>query len=109
MKKLFIMLLLIPFIQGCAIGLLAGGVGYGVGQGRKGSAKLIEAKAKYSENYNNYKLGMEKINLEREQSKLSPQPILDFETWLQQQPLTPEEIKMFKYYKGQTVKELTKK
>ena len=108
--KFFIILLIsIPFIQGCAVGLLAAGVGYAVGQGRKGTAAITEAKAKYNQLYNDYKLGMEKINLEREKANLQPRAILDFEQWLEEQPLTPEEQKLFRKYKSQTAKEITNK
>ena len=48
---------------------------------------------------------MEKINLEREKSGLQPQPIDELETWLDKQPLTPEETKMFMALKAQTPKE----
>jgi|GEM_PF-1561987 len=100
------MLIIMPLLQGCAVGVLAAGVGYAIGQGRQGTAKMIEAKNKYTERYNEYKLGMEKINLEREKAKLEPRPIQDFDTWLNEQPLTPEEAKMFKAMKAQTPKEI---
>ncbi len=108
LSGLFLVFLLIsmPLLQGCAVGVLAAGVGYAIGQGRQGTAKMIEAKNKYVERYNEYKLGMERINLEREKAKLEPKPIQDFDTWLNEQPLTPEEVKMFKAIKAQTPKEI---
>ena len=108
MKKVVTILLLLtlPLLQGCAIGWLVAGVGYGVGQGRKASAKMIEAKAKYTEQYTNYKVEMEKINLEREKAGFQPQPIMLFDEWLDTQPLTASEIKLFKKYKASTTKEL---
>jgi hypothetical protein len=107
MKKLVAILLIvaIPLIQGCAVGILAAGVGYAVSSGRKGTAAQMEAKSKYLERYNTYKLGMEQINLEREKAKLEPRPILEFDAWLDEQPLTPEEQKLFKKTQAQTPKE----
>lgn len=101
-----VLLLSIPSLSGCAIGLLAAGVGYGVGQGRKGTAAQMDAKAKWLDRYNTYKLGMENINLEREKAKLEPRPIEDFPTWLNEQPLTPEEQNLFRKYKTQTPNEI---
>ena len=107
MKRLIIFIIIcLPLLQGCAVGILAAGVGYAVGQGRRGTAAIAEAKAKYSEQYNTYKLGMEQINLQREKENLKPQSILSFEEWLNQQPLTPEEQKLFRKTKTQTPKEI---
>ena len=108
-KKGMVVLALVialPFLSGCAIGVLAAGVGYAVGQGRQGTAKVMEAKSKYLDRYNTYKIEMEKINLEREKSGLALQPIDEFEVWLQKQPLTPEEMKLFQHYKAQTPNEI---
>lgn len=66
----------------------------------------MDAKSKYTGLYNDYKLGMEKINLEREKANLVPQPIMSFEEWINEQPLTPEEAKIFKHNKAQTAKEI---
>ena len=96
----------VMFMQGCAVGILAAGVGAGIGMGRSGKAKIMEAKTKYSEQYNNYKLGMENINLEREKAGLQPQPIKDFDEWLDEQPLTADEIKLFKKYNASITKDL---
>ncbi len=111
MKKLFLilviaMLISTPLLSGCAIGILAAGVGYAVGQGRQGTAKQMEAKGKFLERYNTYKIGMENINLEREKAGLKPQPIDEFEAWLNKQPLTPEEMKLFQHNKAQTPAEV---
>lgn len=111
MKRLIAILLLfsMPLLQGCAVGILAAGVGYGVGQGRKGTAKVMEAKAKYTEQYQNYRIELEKINLEREKSGLKPVVIPTFEEWLETQPLTPSEIKLFQKYGIISAKELKAK
>jgi len=84
-----------PLLQSCAIGVLAAGVGYAVSSGRESKAKLLEAKSKYLERYNGYKLGMENINLEREKAGLEARPILEFEEWLNTQPLTSDEQELF--------------
>ena len=57
----------------------------------------------------NLQISAEKINLEREKANLQPRAILDFEQWLEEQPLTPEEQKLFRKYKSQTAKEITNK
>lgn len=109
MRKIIITALLVlsmPIFQGCAIGILAAGVGYAVGQGRRGTAAQMEAKSKFLDRYNAYKLGMENINLEREKANLKTEPVDDFETWLNQQPLTPEEQKLFMKSNAQTPNEI---
>lgn len=108
MRKLMALLLLItmPFLQGCAIGILAAGVGAGIGMGRSGTAKMMKAKGEYTEKYNNYRVELEKINLEREKSGLKPINIPTFDEWLDTQPLTASEIKLFKKYKVSTTAEL---
>jgi len=108
MKKYLIVFLLctLPFTQGCGVALLTAGVGYAIGQGRRGKAEILKAKAKYTEAYNQYKIEMEKINLEREKAGLKPKPVMTFEEWLDTQPLSPDEIKLFKKYKALTKKEL---
>lgn len=109
MKKwlmILVLVALIPMLQGCAIALLTAGAGYAIGQGRKGSAQVLEAKAKYTEKYNTYRVELEKVNLEREKAGLKPTTIPTFEEWLEIQPLTSSEIKLFQRYKAQNVKEL---
>ncbi len=106
---LFMIFVSVMLTQGCTVGILAAGVGTGIGMGRFGKAKIMEAKTKYSEQYNNYKLGMENINLEREKAGLQPQPIKDFDEWLDEQPLTADEIKLFKKYNVLTTKDLKNK
>ena len=107
-KVLLYIVLLIstPFLSSCAIGILAAGIGYGVSQGRKGTAAEMDAKSRFLDRYNTYKLGMENINLEREKANLKPNPIEDFQTWLNEQPLTPEEQHLFRKYKTQTPNEI---
>lgn len=108
MKRIIALLLILtmPLLQGCAIGLLAAGVGAGIGMGRSGTAKIMKAKGEYTEKYNNYRIELEKINLEREKSGLKPVNIPTFEEWLDTQPLTSSEIKLFKKYKASTTEEL---
>ena len=92
-------------IQGCAPAMLVAGVGYAVSSGRRASAEMIKAKGEYTDRYNTYKLGMEGINMEREKAGLEPRPIDSFEEWLDKQPLTPEEQKLFTRMKAQTPKQ----
>jgi hypothetical protein len=78
MRKSLIALFIAPFfLQGCAIGMIA----YGVGNAKKGNAQKIEARAKQQEAYGNYKIQMEKLNTEREQAKLAVRPIMSFDEW----------------------------
>ena len=100
-----VLLVMVGLSQGCAAALLAAGIGYAVSAGRSSSAKLMEAKTKYLERYNTYKLGMEEINLEREKAGLKPTKVLTFEEWLDTQPLSMEEQKLFTKMKAQTPKE----
>jgi hypothetical protein len=78
---IFISFLLIP---GC---MLAAGVGYAVYASKKGDAMVAEADAKQQKAYNEYRLGMEQINLEREKHKLAPRPILTIDEWLKWQAM----------------------
>lgn len=111
MKKfiMFILLLALPLMQGCAVGIAAAGIGAAIEMGRSGKAKVIKARGEYTEKYNNYRVELEKINLEREKSGLKPVNIPTFDEWLDTQPLTPDEIKLFKKYGATTTKELKKK
>lgn len=93
-------------LQGCGIGILAAGVGHAIGQGRKGTAAIIEARSKFTSQYNTYKLGMEEINIKRETSGLKPKDIMDFGEWLDFQPLSPEEVKLFSKYEATTKKDM---
>lgn len=83
-KKILISLgvmFLLLNLEGCAIGLLAAGVGAGVGMVKSANAKKIDAQSKEHEAYNHYVLGMEKINLQREKEHLAPNPILSFHSY----------------------------
>ncbi|MFH0797624.1 MAG: hypothetical protein V2A65_11350 [Candidatus Omnitrophota bacterium] len=105
MKKLLIIILLltlISFSSGCGVALLVGAGGYAESQSRKGT----KAKAKYTKLYNKYKLRMEQINLNREKAGLQPKPIMNFEEWLNLQPLSPAEANLFEKTGVQTPKEI---
>lgn len=88
--------------QGCGLGILAAGIGTAVYAAKSGDAqqteadaKMLEVKAKYQKNYNEYCLEMERINMQREKSGLKPRPILRIDEWLQTQAMPPEEAKLF--------------
>ncbi|MDI6606411.1 MAG: hypothetical protein QME65_04645 [Candidatus Omnitrophota bacterium] len=85
MKKFIIILLLCvaPFLQGCAV-FVASQLGY------------YEAKSKYSKPYNDYRLETELTNAERAAIGLPAQPLKEFGEWIKGQPLTSNEIKVFK-------------
>lgn len=112
MRNFFVCVLLVLFCMsssGCAVGILAAGVGYAVGQGRKGTAKVMEAKSQYVEKYQNYRVELEKINLDREKAGLKPINIPTFEEWLETQPLSASEVKLFQKYGIISSKELKAK
>ena len=70
------------FINGCGLGVLAAGIGYAVSSSKEADADMAKAEAELQKSYNEYKLGMERVNIERDSKGLKPQPILTFEEWL---------------------------
>jgi len=66
----------------CLQGCLVAAVGAGIGAVKYGNSKKIEAQSKNMEAYNEYVLGVEKINLEREHEHLSPIPIMSSSEYL---------------------------
>lgn len=87
-----VLLLSSLFIAGCGLGVLAAGVGYAVSSSKSSDADVAKAEADLQKSYTEYKLGMERINIEREKNKLQPQPIMTLQEWLQQQAL-PEKVR----------------
>jgi hypothetical protein len=80
------------FIAGCGLGVLAAGIGYAVSSSKSSDADMAKAEADLQKSYTDYKIGMERINIEREKNKLQPQPIMTLQEWLQQQAL-PESVR----------------
>ncbi len=80
------------FIAGCGLGVLAAGIGYAVSSSKSSDADVAKAETDLQKSYTDYKLGMERINIEREKNKLQPQPIMTLQEWLQQQAL-PEKVR----------------
>ena len=80
------------FLPGCGLGVLAGGIGYAVSSSKSSDADRTKAEADLQKSYNEYKLGMERINIEREKNKLQPQPIMTIGEWLNEQAL-PESVR----------------
>lgn len=78
--------------SGCGLGVMAAGIGYAVSSSKKGDAEVAKAEADLQKSYTEYKLGMERINIERESKGLKPQPILPIEEWLRHQAL-PEKVR----------------
>ncbi len=76
------------FTPGCGLGVLAAGIGYAVSSSKKGDAEVAKAEAELRKSYNEYKIGIEKINIERERKGLKPQLILPIEEWLRQMALS---------------------
>jgi hypothetical protein len=87
-----LILALLLFAQGCGIGIMAAGIGYAVSASKKGDAEVAKAEADLQKSYNEYKLGMEKINIERETKGLKPEPIMPIQEWLRHQAL-PEDVR----------------
>ena len=92
LMPLVALLVSLCFIAGCGLGILAAGIGYAVSSSKSSDADVAKAEADLQRSYNDYKLGMERINLEREKNKLQPQPIMTLQEWLQQQAL-PERVR----------------
>lgn len=90
-------LLLILFaVQGCMAAMMlpmmaAMGMSSTKSPQKKAEASAAEARARYLENYNDYRAGMEKINRERQRRKLKPQKILSFEEWIDTLSLSPQD------------------
>lgn len=70
---------------------MSAGIGYAVDKSKEGDADKIKARAQYAKNYNDYRIEMERINLEREKRGLKPAEIRSFEDWLNTLELDPEE------------------
>ncbi len=66
-------------LQGC-LAAAVGYVGYEVGKSRRAVAEKQERTADLA-NYEHYRIEMEKVNLEREKSKLKPNPIMTQLEW----------------------------
>ncbi len=79
--------ILLLVTAGCGLGVMAAGIGYAVSSSKEADAEVAKAEAELQKSYNDYKLGMEKINIERESKGLKPQPILPIEEWLRHQAL----------------------
>lgn len=83
MKKLILLLVTMFSLQGCVPAAII-----------YGAHKLSEAKVESAEKiqrstdlktYTNYRVSMEKINLEREKAGLKPNPIMSQEEWISAQ------------------------
>lgn len=87
MNRIIVILILIsiPLLQGLA--LVAGSAGY------------AEAKSRYSKLYGVYKSEIEKANIEKEKNGLPQEQIKEFNEWIKEQPLTANEIKIFKNFR----------
>lgn len=83
--------MLVWLTPGCMLGVAAAGVGYAIYGSKKGDALVAAADARQQQAYNEYKLGMERINLDREKSQLFPRPILPMDEWLKWQAMPENE------------------
>lgn len=63
------------------------GIGYATSANKEATAKKEQVRVKYAEAYNQYKIEMEKVNLEREKAGLQPRPIIEYAEWMAQQPM----------------------
>jgi len=82
-----VLVMTLPLLGGCGLGVLAAGVGYAVSSNKEAKSKQEAVRVKYAEAYNQYKIEMEKINLEREKAGLPPRPIMEYAEWMAQQPM----------------------
>jgi hypothetical protein len=66
----------------CMQGCIVAAVGAGVGAWKYGNAKKAEAHAKDMQAYNDYVIGMEKVNTDRQCKHLKPEPTMSYEQYL---------------------------
>ena len=67
-------------------------VSYAASPFKSNDPEIAKAKAELQKSYTDYKLGMERSNIEREKNKLPPLSIMTLHEWLQQQVL-PEKVR----------------
>jgi hypothetical protein len=91
-KFLAVLLVSLSLLPGCGLGVLAAGIGYAVSSSKSSDAEMAKAEADLQKGYTDYKLGMERINIDREKNKLQPQPIMTMGEWLNTQAL-PENVR----------------
>lgn len=80
-KKITVSVVIVGFsflLQGC----LVAAVGAGVGAWKYGNAKKTEAHAKDMQAYNDYVLGMERVNTERQCKHLKPEQIMSHDQYM---------------------------
>jgi hypothetical protein len=61
-------------LQGC----LVAAIGAGIGAAKWGNSQKAKARSQEEEAYNQYVLGMQKINMERQEKHMKPVPIMTF-------------------------------
>jgi hypothetical protein len=66
------------FLEGCIVAA----VGAGIAAVKYGNSKKTEAQAKNMDSYNQYEIGMQKINIERAQKNLPPVKIMTYKEYL---------------------------
>jgi hypothetical protein len=79
--QVIVLIIALSLLPGCGLGVLAGGIGYAVSSSKSADAEQTRSDAIMAEKYNQYRIEMEKVNLEREKAKLKPQPIMEFAEW----------------------------
>ena len=82
MRKFLILLLIVPFLQGCGAALLAAGTGAAIMAGRYGEAKKIDSRSQAYKDYQEIVLEYERLNMEREEKGLKPKAVPTYEEWI---------------------------
>ena len=87
MKRIMVVLFLAAtlYLQGC-LALVSGSLGY------------QEADSKYTKLYNSYKIEQENANIERQKLGVPAEPVKEYSDWIKEQPLSNNEIKVFKSF-----------
>lgn len=80
-QKNILMLILILFISLSESGCLLAAAGAGIGAIAYGNSKNKAAQAKTMDSYNEYALGMQKINIERQEKHLEPVKVMTFKEY----------------------------
>lgn len=80
--KLINKVIILALILGCLQGCMVAAVGAGVGAWKYGNAKKTEAQGKTMSSYNEYVLGMQNVNIQRQKSGLKPEPIMTYPQYI---------------------------
>jgi len=91
-----LLMVMTVFLGGCAVGAAS-------------IAGYLDMKMKYDKPYNEYRAQAQQANLQRQSQGQATEPVKDFNTWIKDQPLTNNQIKVLSnlsIISGQEAKEI---